>query len=110
MKRFSFLILIAVLAIAGSAYAQSDTSSTAAAEGTYPPGTTFNGVSLNGLQISSGVIVGSGGTADGKLGIRLIGPTTPLGTQIIIVEATATGGSRPAANVATVTGTCTIDM
>jgi len=108
MKRIIFL-LIAFLAIGGSAYA-SDTSATTAAEGTYPAGTSFNGVPISGLEVASGVLVASDGTAEGHLGIRLLGPTVLGVQQIIIVEASATGGSRAAANVVTISGTCSIDM
>ena len=112
MKTFIFL-LIATLALAGSAYAQSDTSATIAADGTYPPGTSFNGVPLAGLEIETGAIVaGDGSGAEGKLTVQLLGMMNPLtGTQqIITVEADINGGSRPGTNVAVVSGTCTIDM
>jgi len=109
MKRITFL-LIAFLAIGGSAYAQSDTSATAAAEGIYPAGTTFNGVPLTGLNIGSGALVVADGAAEGHLGIELLGPTLLGIQQIISVEATASGGARAAANIATISGTCSIDM
>src|SRR5438309_8579247 len=108
MKKLTFL-LIAVLAIAGSAYA--DTSTTAAAQGTYPSGTSFNGVPLSGLQIGTGVIIGADGSAEGRLAISLIGVSV-LGAppQVISVDASATGGSSTAANVSTISGTCTINL
>jgi len=110
MKKLTFL-LIAILAFAGSAFAQNDTSATAAARGTYPSGTSFNGVPISALQIASGAIVAADGSAaEGKLTIALIG-TTPLGgQQIINIEADVSGGQRTAANVAIVSGTATIDM
>ena len=107
MKRITFF-LIAFLAIGGSAYAV--TSATTAAEGIYPPGTSFNGVPITGLNIGSGSLVAADGTAEGHLGIELLGPTILGNQQIISVEATVSGGSLTAANVTTVSGTCTIDM
>lgn len=108
------IFLVAILAIAGSAFAQqSDTSSTAAAVGTYPAGTSFNGVPLSGLELGSGAIIAwDGSTADGHLSVRLLGIPNPLtgAQQVISVEASATGGSRPALNLVTITGSCTIDM
>ena len=110
MKTLTFL-LVATLAIAGSAYAQSDTSATAAAQGAYPAGTTFGGVAINALQLASATVIAADGTAEGSLTVSLIGPPNPLGAQqIITIEADATSGTKTAANVATITGTCSIDM
>lgn len=108
MKKFT-LFLILILAVGGSAYAQTapaDTSVTSAAAGSYPAGTSYNGVPLSGLQIAAGSVIfadGSGG--DGVLGIRLLSTG-----QAINIDAQVTGGSRTGATVATVSGTCTIDM
>lgn len=106
------ILLVVMLAIAGPAFAQSDTSATTAAEGTYPAGTTFNGVAISGIDIGTGALVSTDGTAEGHVAIALLGPVNPLtGTQqIITIEADASGGSRAAANVTTLTGTCSIDM
>jgi len=102
---------VVMLAIAGSAYAQTDTSATAAAVAPYPAGTIYNGVALSGLEIGSGAVIwGDGSGAEGKLTVQLLGPSTPLGQQIINVNATISGVSRTAANVATLTGTCSVDM
>jgi hypothetical protein len=93
MKKLA-IFLILILAIGGSAYAQTapaDTSVTSAAVGTYPAGTIYNGVPLSGLQIAAGSVIfadGSGG--DGILGIRLLSATTPQ--QIINVDAQVSGG------------------
>ena len=109
MKRTSILLVL-ILALAGSAYAQSDTSATTAAQGTYPSGTSFNGVKLSGLQIATAAVITAAGTAQGHLVISLKGTTVLGAQQLITVEAAVGGGSRPAANVATITGTCSIDM
>jgi hypothetical protein len=112
--KYTAIVLTIFLAIAGSAFAQTltppDTSVTAAAQGSYPAGTSFNGVPLGGFHIGSGAIIaGDGSTADGKLGIALLGISTPLGQQIINVDATITGGSSTG-SVATISGTCSVDM
>ncbi len=106
------ILLVAMLAIAGSAYAQSDTSATAAAQGTYPAGTTFGGAAISALQIANATLIASDGSAEGQITISLIGPTNPiLGTQqIISIEADVSSASRAAANIVTITGTCSIDM
>jgi hypothetical protein len=110
MKQFA-IFLILVLAVGGSAYAQTapaDTSITTAAAGSYPAGASYNGVPLSGLEIAAGaVIFGDGTGGDGALGIRLLGPTPQ---QVINIDVVVTTGSRTAATAATVTGTCTIDM
>lgn len=112
--KLTILYLVLTLAIAGSALAQTtppDTATTAAAEGTYPAGTIYNGVPLSGLEIAAGAIVaGDGSTADGRLTVLLLGPQLLGGQQVITVQATITGGSRPAANVSTITGTASVDM
>jgi hypothetical protein len=114
MKKLA-LFLILILALGGSAYAQTapaDTSITTAATGSYAAGATYNAVPLSGLEIAAGsVVYGDGSGAEGSLGIRLLGVTTPLGVQQIInIDANITGGTRTAATAATISGTCTIDM
>jgi hypothetical protein len=106
------ILLVAMLAIAGSAYAQSDTSATAAAQGTYPAGTTFGGTAISALQIASATLIASDGSAEGQITISLIGPVNPLtGTQqIISIDAEPSGGTKTAGNVVTITGTCSVDM
>jgi len=113
MKR-TILFLALTLAVAGSALAQTapDTATTAAAQGTYPAGTMYNGVPLSGIDVTAGALIpGDGTTPDGRLTLRLLGPALAVGgQQVITVTASITGGSRPAANVATITGTATVDM
>src|SRR6266851_223936 len=105
------LLLALTLTIAGSAYAQSDTSATTAALGVFPNGTAFNGVPISSLQIAVGVLIGTDGIAEGHVAISLIGSSV-LGAppQVIEAQADAGGGSRAAANVVTISGTCSIDM
>jgi len=113
--KLTSVFLVLMLAVAGSAFGQTapppDTATTAAASGTFPAGVTFNGVPISGLQIMAGAIVpGDGSPADGRLTVVLLGPNLGLGQQEITVQVTVTGGSRPASNVSTITGTATVDM
>jgi len=107
------ILLTVMLAVAGSAFAQTappDTSVTAAAEGSYPAGTLYNGVPLQGFTIANGAIIaGDGSAADGAIGISLMAVPTPLGQQVINIDAKVTGGSSAGA-IATVSGTCTVNM
>jgi len=112
MKTTLSILFAIMLSLAGSAYAQSDTSATTAADGSYPAGTLLNGLPITGIDIGTGVLLGADGVAEGHVAIALFGPVNPLtgAQQNVIVEALITGGSRPAANVATLTGTATVDM
>jgi len=108
--KLTALVLVVFMAIAGSAFA-ADTSVTAAAKGSFPSGTNFNGISISGLQIAAGDLIwGDGSGAEGKLTIALIG-TTPLGLQQTInLNADVTGAQRTSANVVVISGTGTLDM
>ena len=113
MNRTLSILFAMMLAIAGSAYAQTDTSATTAGDGLYPNGTTFNGVPVSGLDIGTGALInGTNGVAEGHVAIALFGPTNIITNQqqIIKIEADFTGGSRAAANVVTLNGTATVDM
>ncbi|MCA1708764.1 MAG: hypothetical protein LC808_37985 [Actinobacteria bacterium] len=119
MKRLTSLVAILLVALALSLssrliVAQSetsaDTSVTSAAGGIYPPGTTFNGVPLNGLQFASGVEIRGDSSAIGQFTSLLLGISALGVKQNITVECKATTGSRTAVNIATFSGTCTIDM
>jgi len=114
MKKLAIFLSL-ILALAGSAFAQTapaDTAVTSAAQGSFPDGTSYNGVPLGGLEIGAGsVIFGDGSGGDGALAIRLLGVSVAgVPQQVINIDAQVTGGSRSAASAATVTGTCKIDM
>ena len=113
--KYTAIFLAIILAVAGSAFAQTvppDTSMTAAAQGSYPAGTAFNGIPLTGFTIGNGAIIyGDGTGAEGHVGISLLGPTLPVGgQQVINIDAVISGGSSTAANLATVNGTATVDL
>lgn len=103
------MLTLAILCPA-SIQAQTETSVTAAAGGIYPPGTSFNGVPINGLKTGFGVIVAVDGTALGQFHTLLLGISALGSQQNISVNGKASSGSRTAANIATFSGTCTIDM
>ena len=115
MKRSSVLcaalLLSAFLAAPHSAGAdQTIAIATAGAGGTYPPGTSFGGVTVNGLQSGFGVEINLEGSGLGQFSAVLLG-TSGLGLeQDIRIEGEVTSASRPAPNIAVLTGTATIDL
>jgi hypothetical protein len=113
MKMRSVTLLLAVvLALwsGGSTAIAQETSVTVGAGGIFPAGTTFNGVPLNGLQSGYGVEIGATGSALGQFCTTLIGVSLTGAPVNIVVEGKATGGTRTAANIATFSGTCSINM
>jgi hypothetical protein len=90
--------------------AAQETSVTAGAGGIFPPGTTFNGVPINGLQSGYGVSIASGGSALGQFCTVLLGVNALGLQQNIVIVGQASGGSRTAANIATFSGTCSVNM
>ena len=112
MKMRSAVLLMAILAVAAgwTQPAVAQTSITAGSGGIFPPGTTFNGVPLNGLQSGYGVEIGADGSALGQFCTVLLGTSVLGGQQTISVEGQATSGSRTGVNLATFSGTATINM
>jgi hypothetical protein len=111
MKRI-MIVGAAILAVAlwsVPASAQS-TSVTVGVGGIYPPGTTFNGVPINALQSGYGVEVATDGSALGQFSTVLLGVNALGLQQNIAIVGKATSGSRTAANIATFSGTCSVDM
>lgn len=92
------------------AVAQTIAIATAGVGGTYPAGTSFAGVSVNGLQSGFGVQINLDGSGLGQFCAVLLG-TSPLGAeQEIRLEGEVASGSRPAPNITVLTGTATIDL
>jgi Ice-binding-like len=75
--------------------------------GVYPAGTTFGGVPISGLQSGFGVEI-TGTSALGQFTTVLLGVSNGQPVNIV-VEGTATSGSRSAANIVTFSGTCTVN-
>jgi hypothetical protein len=105
-----------VLAIVATAFlglpprAVAETSVTAGAGGIYPPGTSFYGVPINGLQSDYGVNMDDSGSGLGQFCTILLGVSALGSPQNIIIYGKVTSGSRAGTNIATFSGTCTIDL
>lgn len=104
------LLLSAILAAPHAATAADPTVVTGGAGGIYPPGTTFNGVPINGLQLGFGVEINQDGSALGQFTTILLGVSALGAEQNIKIVGQATNGSRNAANIAAFTGTAYLDM
>jgi hypothetical protein len=113
MKRpsvlFAALVLSASLAVPRGAAAD-PTIATGGAGGTYPPATSFAGVSINGIQSGFGVEINLGGSALGQFCVLLLGVSGLGVEQNIKLEGEVTTASQPTPNVAILSGTATIDM
>ncbi|PYQ32423.1 MAG: hypothetical protein DMF57_13140 [Acidobacteria bacterium] len=72
--------------------------------------TTFKGLPINGLQSGYGIGIASTGSALGQFCTVLLGINSMGLQQNIIIEGVATSGSQPAGNIATFSGTCTVNM
>ena len=107
--RMTIAVVSFLLLWSASASAQSS-AVTAGAGGVYPAGTSFSGVQINALQAGIGVEIASGGSALGQFCTVLFGVTALGVQQNISIVGKGTAGSRSAANVATFSGTCTVDM
>jgi hypothetical protein len=113
MRQISILsaVMLTIMALWPSpSFAQSDTSVTGAAGGIYPPGTTLNGVPINGLKTGFGLVIASDGSASGQFHTLLLGISLLGQKQNISVNGNADTGSQAAGNIATFSGKCTIDM
>ena len=114
MKRaselFVALLVSAFLAAPPGTVAQTIATATAGAGGVYPPGTSFGGVTVNGLQSGIGVEINLDGSGLGQFCAVLLG-TSALGLeQNIKIEGEVASGSRPAPNITVLTGTALIDL
>jgi hypothetical protein len=102
----AFALICAIVSVPASAQ---ETSVTVGAGGIYPPGTTFNGLPINAIQSGYGVIITSG-SAIGEFCTVLIGVNALNLEQNVVIEGKATAGSRTASNIATFSGTCSVNM
>lgn len=91
--------------------AQSDASLTVGAGAAiYPTGTSFNGVSIRGLEFSLGVDLPAAGTKSGQFQTTLLGLSALGQEQLINIEGNVTAGGVRADGSATISGVCTVDM
>ena len=108
MKRTVLITIVFGALVAAPAIGQ--TITTVGAGGIFPAGTAFNGVPLNGLQSGYGIEIDPAGSAIGQFCTTLLGVTALGVPQNIVVVGRATSGSRLGGNIATFSGTCTINM
>ena len=108
-KTFAVLAIVATAFLGFPPRAVAETNIAVGAGGIYPPGTSFNGVSINGLQSGYGVNIADSGSGLGQFSTILLGVGALGSPQNIVVYGKATSGSRAGANVATFSGTCTVD-
>jgi hypothetical protein len=103
----AFLLMAA--AFGPAAFAQ-ETTVTAAAGGIFPPATSFMGVPITGLKAGFGLELLLDGTASGQFLTVLVGVSALGSERQIVIEGQVTAGSKSAANFATFSGTCTINL
>lgn len=110
MKSISMyaVAVLAVCLIAPAAVAQTGTSLTAAASGTYPAGSTYNGTPLEAIHVSAGVDM-EPELVTGRLNARLVSPEVLGVRTVIIVEGLAASGTRVDATTATVSGSASVE-
>ena len=101
---------LSVLAALPQPAVAAETRVSAAGEGIYPADTTFNSISIRGLEFGFGLELSDVGDKVGHIMVTLLGISSAGLEQDIVIEVEVTGGSRTAANVAVISGTCTIDM
>lgn len=91
--------------------AQSDASLTVGAGAAiYPTGTSFNGVSIRGLEFSLGVDLPAAGTKSGQFQTTLLGLSALGQEQLINIEGNVTAGGVRADGSSSFSGVCTVDM
>jgi hypothetical protein len=113
MKRLVILSAAAFLTAIlwpASLGAQSETMVTAAGGGIFPSGVSYNDVPLEGVKVAMGVTILGGDSAEGQFQTTLIGISALGLKQYIEVEGKASSGSSSAADTATLSGKCTVDM
>ena len=104
------LLLGAALAFPPGAAFADQSLATAGAGGVYPPGTSFTGIDVNGLQLGLGAEINPDGSGLGSFTAVLVGVSSLGVAQYITIQGAVTGGSRNAANVAVLTGNATVDL
>jgi len=113
MRRSAVVLTTLLLsAVLGTPHASAtdETLATGGAGGIYPPGATFDGVAISGLQLGFGVEISPDSSALGQFAAVLIG-VSPLGLeQDITIEGQITNASRNAADMAVLSGTASVDM
>jgi hypothetical protein len=114
MKRIAFLFAVllvgAAMALPRVAAAADQSLATGGAGGIYPPGSSFTGVDINGLQLGVGAEVNLDSSGLGDFTAILLGVSVLGAEQRITIEGQVTGGSRSAANIVVLSGAATLDL
>jgi hypothetical protein len=90
--------------------AAAETDVSAAAEGVFPSGSTFAGVSLQGSTFAIGVVISATGTAVGEFQTVLLGTSLLGGPRSIALDGAVTSGGLNLDGSATFTGTGRLDL
>lgn len=114
MRLASYVVAILVmaltlLAVPAVAHQVTAVTVTAAAKGSFPSGTTYNGVPLSSVQFGTGVEIPGDTSATGEFQATLLGTSTNGQPQNIVIEGKASSGSS-GAGTATFSGTCSVNM
>jgi hypothetical protein len=112
MKRLAMLpaaVLVTAILWPAPVDAQTEASVTGAAEGIFPPGASYLGVSLNGLTLGMGLSV-AGNWASGQFQTTLVGVSAFGLEQDIQVEGHASSSVPSEPNTAIFSGTCTVEL
>lgn len=108
-KRAGLIALLLTICVSPALFAGQETIVSAAFGGLFPAGTTFGGVPVQALDAGFGLEI-EDGQALGEFCVVLLG-TSLLGVeQTILIEGKATAGAQTAANIATFSGTVTVNM
>jgi hypothetical protein len=115
MKRHVIPIIISTLVLAiillpTSGFGQGLPGLAGAGTAVLPPGTSFSGVALTGVQLGLTAFISSNLSATGELEATLLGTSLLGQTQNIEVEGQATWGTLNADGSRTFLGTATVDM
>jgi hypothetical protein len=111
------LVALAIFTIVGLApdgglrvVAGTETQVSAAAEGVFPSGAGFSGISLEGSTFAIGIVVRSDGSAVGGFQTVLFGTSLLGDSQSIALEGSVERGSADAAGSVSFSGTATLDL
>jgi hypothetical protein len=115
MKKLAIWFALTAMLVAAPAHstpvaAGTLTEVTGAAAGVFPPGTTLNGVPVDGSTFGLGVVVNADGTATGDFSIVLSGTSLLGQPQYITLEGKISAGTDNLDGSVTLSGTGTLDM
>jgi len=104
----SLIVVIALLP--ASVFGQDMSGVTGAGAGSFPASTTFNGVSVTGLQFGTGVFIPTGAPVAGQFETTLLGISVLGQPQNIAILGNASSGLTNADGSRSISGTVSLDM